>query len=385
MGAESPRRGAGTDPEEAQLYQRLVQRIDAEGGSVPFVEFMELVLYDPDNGYYTGPAAKFGARGDFVTAPELSPLLACGLAGTADSVLQQIGGGSVLEVGAGTGRMAADLLRNLAVPENLIRYQILERSADLRARQQRLLAHEVPDWMERIEWIDVLPESGFRGFIFANELLDAIAVNRIQMTARGVAELHVSYDANGIRERVGSLSDGRLAERIAPLGIAPGYRTEVGLRREAWVERAGAAIERGALMLIDYGYPRREYYHPQRRDGTLLCHHRHRAHSDPYVHLGQQDITAHVDFTGIAEAALAAGLDLLGFTTQAGYLLASGVLEMTQIRPADDALAAINFRQNIKRLLLPGQMGELFKVLIAGRGLESTPHGFGALDQRHRL
>ena len=385
LSGESPPIGSGADPVGAQLYQRLGERIEAAGGALPFVDFMELALYDPDYGYYTGTREQFGAAGDFITAPELSPLLAQCVAQCADAVLDQLGGGAVLEAGAGTGRLAADLLRHLPQPDALTGYQILERSPVLRQRQRRLLQAQVPEWMDRIEWIETLPEAGFRGLLFANELLDAIAVHRIEVTEWGVAEIHVARDADRLAERLGPPTSQRLVQRLQGLQLPVGYRTEVGLRQEAWVLRAGAAIERGALLLIDYGYPRSEYYHPQRSTGTLLCHYRHQAHTNPYLHLGRQDITAHVDFTGVAEATVAAGLELLGFTTQAGFLLEGGALERSGPEAGQDAFAALRQAQVLKRLLLPGQMGDLFKVLLAARGLESAPPGFAAMDQRRRL
>ncbi len=381
----SPDKGPGNRPAGAELYQRVLQQIDAAGGALPFVEFMDRVLYDPQFGYYSTDTEKFGAAGDFVTAPELSPLLARSIARVVDATLVQTGGGCILEIGAGTGRLAADLLGAVSEPDAVTRYQILERSADLQQRQRSLLAAEVPHWMDRVSWIDALPESGFRGVMVANELLDAMTVHRVQMTASGLAEIHVVRDRDGLAESLGQPVTARLAPFVDALDLPPGYRTEVGLPRQDWVAAAGAAIECGVLLLIDYGYPRGEYYHPARSDGTLLCHYRHQAHANPYLHLGQQDITAHVEFTGVAEAAQARGLDILGFTTQAGFLLDSGVLESTGGFPADDPLGSMQFSQHLKRLLLPGQMGEVFKVMLAGRGVEQPLPGFGMLDQRRRL
>ncbi len=371
-----------------RLVERLQQEMAVQGGAISFARYMELALYAPGLGYYSAGSRKFGAEGDFVTAPEISPLFSRCLARQVGQVLQMTGGGVVLEVGAGSGVMAADMLAELerlgALPE---RYLILEVSADLRQRQQMTLEQKVPGLVERVSWLERLPERPLQGVVVANELLDALPVHCFQVGEQGAQELLVTSDGQGFHWVTGEFGSDRLAERVGVVsrGLPPGYRSEISLAVGEWVSSMAQVLGRGVILLIDYGFPRHEYYHPQRADGTLMCHYRHRAHPDPLILPGLQDITAHVDFTAVAEAALEAGLELYGYTTQAHFLLANGLDRMME-EGGDEPLAQLQLSQQIKTLILPEEMGELFKVMGIGRGLEGRPlAGFRFHDMRGKL
>jgi SAM-dependent MidA family methyltransferase len=365
------------------------QAIDEAGGRIGFDRYMDLALYAPGLGYYSGPTPKLGASGDFVTAPEVSPLFARCLARQCRQVLMALGGGAILEAGPGSGAMAAGLLATLrdmaCLPE---RYLLLEVSPDLRERQRWLLQARLPELMARIEWIDAPPPGGLRGLVLANELLDALPVHRVEHGAGGWLEWLVVWRDGGVAWEAGPPASAELEralERMAAGRELPGgYRTELGLAQPVWVREMGRCLHAGALLVIDYGYPRHELYHPQRGRGTLVCHYRHRAHDDPLLWPGLQDITAHLDFTALAEAGADAGLDLAGFTTQAQFLLALGLTD-DLARAAADPAAYVALAAQVKRLTLPGEMGESFKVLALTRGLDLPLAGFALHDGRARL
>ncbi len=378
----------------AALSRELARVIDAEivaaGGALPFSRFMELCLYAPGLGYYSAGLPKFGAGGDFVTAPEISPLFGRCLARSCGAVLEMLGGGDILEFGAGSGRLAADLLTALEAPGSLpAHYFILERSADLRQRQQQTLDEYAPRLAQRVTWLETLPEAGFRGVMLANEVLDAMAVERFYWKGDSAGILHVTSGASGFAWQRRDVEDRSLLAVIRKLAaecaLAPGYVSELNTGLTPWVRSVSDRLERGLLLLIDYGYPRHEYYHPQRSAGTLMCHYRQRAHDDPLVWPGLQDITAHVDFTAVAEAADAAGLAVSGYTTQAHFLLDSGLDEYLQAAGPTDSVGYIRLAQQAKTLILPGEMGERFKCIGLTRALEQPVPGFRMQDQRGRL
>lgn len=358
--------------------------IEAAGGWIPFARYMEQALYAPGLGYYSAGARKFGHGGDFVTAPELTPLFAQALARQVAQVLAQTGG-NILELGPGSGRLALDLLEALAalgcLPE---RYYLLEVSADLRERQRTLFAQTAPQWLERLVWLDALPER-HRGIVLANEVLDALPVHRIHWTAAGPVEQGVAVDAaGGFVWRDRPLTPGPLLEAARSLTLPPGYVSEIGLAARALVASLAERLTRGVLLFIDYGFPRAEYYHPQRADGTLMCHRAQRAHANPFDLPGLTDITAHVDFTAVAEAGHAAGLELLGYTDQARFLVNCGLLE----RLADLAPGTADYYRAaaaVQTLLQPAEMGELVKVIALGRGVDGPLLGFTQGDRRARL
>ena len=370
------------DPTErqrlAEMRALLAEEITASGGAIPFRRYMELALYAPGLGYYVGGAAKFGAGGDFVTAPELTPLFGRTLANPAAELLNAVPGGEVLEFGAGSGRLAADLLAALerlgALPA---RYLILEPSPELRDRQRATLAAAVPRLLGRVEWLDRLPER-FSGLVVANEVLDAMPVERFRITDNGPEAMWVTFYGDDLRAEWRPAGE-RLAEAVAAIegevGALPvGYESEWNPNIGPWVAALGAMLERGLVLLIDYGYPRPVYYHPQRERGTLRCHFRHQVVDDPLLLPGLQDITAHVDFTAVAEAADAAGLERLGYANQASWLLGCGLDRLLSAFDPDDP-ATLDQLQAARRLLLPQGMGEVFKVMALGRGVEE-PMGF---------
>jgi len=375
-------------PEEAArrdaLAKLILAEIDAGGGVVSFARFMELALYAPGLGYYTGGKHKFGAAGDFVTATELGTVFARCLARQCAQILKTVGG-NLLEAGAGRGRLAAELLLELErlgqLPE---RYFILELSSELRAVQAQTLHRHAPRLATRVVWLERLPPIGFRGIVLGNELLDAMPVERFRMRADGIARLGVG--AEGGRFVWCEMKAGReLRERASRLELAPDYESEIGLVAEGWVRSVADILEQGVLLLIDYGFPRAEFYHPDRRGGTLMCHYRHRAHTDPLTHVGLQDITAHVDFTAIARAGVEAGLDLLGYTSQAMFLIGCGLDEIVAALPEGDTRARLAITNEIKKLTLPQEMGELFKAIALGRGIDIALRGFALQNRRERL
>ncbi|MHB8346364.1 MAG: class I SAM-dependent methyltransferase [Acidiferrobacterales bacterium] len=381
------------DTVELRLSQALTERIRQEmqsaGGSIDFMRFMELALYAPGLGYYSGGGRKFGAEGDFVTAPELGTLFARCLARQCGQVLRQLGKGDILEVGAGSGALAADLMVELAEAGQLPdRYLILELSADLRARQAEQVAKRIPELAQRIIWLDRLPEEGLRGVVIANEVLDAIPAQRFRWLPDGARMLQVAWEQNCFvwREaQAPSVFTELLQERIDLSSLASGYISEISPQAEAWVRSISQTVTAGLILIIDYGFPRAEFYHPDRSTGTLMCHYRHHVHADPLVLVGLQDISVHVDFTSIAEAGHDSGMSVLGYTSQAAFLLATGIAEPARGIPASDAKSFLQIAQEIRKLTLPHEMGELFKVLALGRGLPEPLLGFALQDRRARL
>ena len=370
-----------------RLVQHIAAEIDACGGWISFARFMALALYAPGLGYYSGGARKFGAAGDFVTAPEMTPVFARSLAAQVAQIMAA-SAAEVIEVGAGSGRLAADLLQELELREALPqRYRILELSAELKERQRETIAATVPHLLERVTWLDRLPESA-DGCIVANELLDALPVHLVRwqddaLLERGVVNEHGRFAWS---ERP---AEGALAERAKTLaeevGLCDDYLSEVGLAAMGWTASWAGVLGRGALLLIDYGFPRREFYHAQRREGTLMCHYRHNAHSDPFFLPGLQDITAHVDFTAIAEAGTEAGLDFLGYTTQAAFLFNCGLTEVLARNAADDPRCYLPIANAAQKLISPAEMGELFKVIALGRGIDEPLLGFISGDRSGTL
>jgi SAM-dependent MidA family methyltransferase len=373
-----------------KLAGLIRQEIAAAGGAIPFSRFMELCLYAPGLGYYSAGLRKFGAGGDFITAPELSPLFGRCLARSCAAVLAETGG-DILEFGAGSGRLAVDLLGELdRLGQRPERYCILERSAELRARQQALLRAELPQLYGRVVWLEQLPEPGLRGVMLGNELLDAMAVERFRWVGRGAELFYVTSAEHGFAWQRRTLTDPVIEAALSRIAsaceLAAGYESELNTSLSPWLHSVAERLERGLLLLIDYGYPRREYYHPQRASGTLLCHYRQRAHADPLLWPGLQDITAHVDFTAVAEAAVDAGLDVGGYTTQAHFLLDCGLDRLLQDAMSQlDDVAWLRLAQQTKTLILPGEMGERFQCIGLARALDIEVPGFRGQDFRHRL
>jgi SAM-dependent MidA family methyltransferase len=382
------------DPAAALVSDRLAELIrqeaDSRGGLLPFDRFMELALYAPGLGYYVAGARKLGREGDFVTAPEISPLFGRCLAEQCREVLQQMDEGAVLELGAGSGALAVEVLCRLRALGVLpARYLILEVSPELRDRQGRLFAEQIPELAGRVQWLERLPES-FEGVVLANEVVDAMPVHRFRIGADGSPqEIFVRATQEGWEEVAGPVVSPGLTEAVRGLqadGLAldPGYSSEVNLRMGPWLGALGARMERGLMLVVDYGYPRREYYQPSRKAGTLMCYYRQKAYEDPFRCIGLQDITAHVDFSALAAAGQGAGFTLEGFTAQALFLLGCGV-ERLLAEAAAGGGGSVDLLLGAKQLLLPGAMGERFRVLGLGKEMTDPWCGFSVRDLRDRL
>jgi len=394
MHAELPPPGADAAAHSARLAALIREEISASGGVIPFSRFMERCLYAPGLGYYSAGSTKFGAAGDFVTAPELGPLFAtCSAQATAPLIQQLRGEAKFLEIGGGSGTLAEVVLKRLmaldAVPA---RYAILEPSADLRERQREHLQRSlVPTLFDRVEWIDGPPETPWQGVLFANEVIDALPTPRFSLLEGEVYEEYVALDGNGQFMRADRPADPLLAaavrhlERTLGNEFADGYRSELLPQLPYWIQAVMGGMQAGAMLFVDYGYPRREYYLPQRSDGTLRAFYRHHVHNNAYLWPGLQDLTASVDFTALAEAGTQAGFELVGYTHQASFLLGNGLDERLQeaARHADAARQQ-QLHNEVRRLILPTEMGERFQVMGFSRGVDfSAP--FLAADLSWRL
>ena len=373
-----------------RVREHLFAALAAAGGWMSFARFMELALYAPALGYYSAGAQKIGESGDFTTAPEVSELFGACVARQCAEILAHIPHATVLEIGAGTGRVAADVLGQLERLGSLpARYQILEVSADLAARQRDCLAQCVPHLLARVDWLAAPPTEPFAGIILANEVLDALPVVRFRWSAEHPQELGVGADGAGFHwaERPASAPLAAACRRLAA-AAGPwddGYISEYCPSLPAWTDTVTQALTQGAALWIDYGLPRAQYYLPERHEGTLLCHFQHRTEADPFRHPGLQDITAWVDFTALAEAGRAAGFDVAGFTTQTYFLAGLGIdAEMRAAAGGDPRREAVLANQ-ARRLMMPGEMGERFKAMAWMRGLEMELSGFGLRDLRHTL
>jgi SAM-dependent MidA family methyltransferase len=358
-------------------------QIRLAGGWLPFARFMEFALYAPGLGYYAAGARKFGEEGDFVTAPELTVLFGRTLARQVAQVLEGCGD-QVLELGAGSGRLALDVLLELErlgrLPQ---RYAILEVSPDLRQRQRRLFEEKAAHLLGHVDWLETLPAT-WRGVVLANEVLDALPVHLVHWREGALFERGVSLQGEAFAWEERPLGGGELMAASTQLPIEGEYLTEISLAAPALVRSLGAMLERGCLLFLDYGFPRGEFYHAQRTRGTLMCHYRHHAFDDPFFLPGLTDITAHVDFTAVADAALDAGLEVMGYATQAHFLLNCGLLEgLSGLEPG--SLDYIRQAAAIQKLVSPAEMGELFKVMALGKGVARPLLGFIQGDRRHAL
>ena len=394
-----------------QLAALIAHDIHTAGGWISFARYMELALYAPGLGYYSAGSRKLGAGGDFVTAPELSPLFARCLARQLAS-LHSEGLRDVLEIGAGSGALAVELLLAMnalgCAPES---YRILELSADLRERQRASIAERAPSMRDRVHWLDTLPDA-FEGVIVANEVLDATPTHRVRVTSAGIEEIGVICDEGAPSPSIpllrfkcslvpggeGSTTTARLSFSTMPraatgglleyasrLDLPHSYETEINLTARALAASLARTLARGVMLFIDYGFPAREFYHPQRSQGTLMCHYRHHAHDDPFALVGLQDITTHVDFSAVATAAHDGGAALLGYTTQAQFLINCGITELLSTVPADDARTYAPLAAQAHTLLSPAEMGELFKVIALGKAIATPLLGFTRGDKSHAL
>lgn len=366
----------------------LRQRVAASGGCLPFDEYMQIALYEPGLGYYSAGAHKLGAGGDFTTAPEISPLFGHCLARHCIEVLRALGGGEVLELGAGSGRLAFDVLTAMAAAgAPPVRYRILEISADLRQRQRALLATLPASLATRVEWLDSPPDQPWKGALLANEVLDALPVKRIRRRDKGWRELCVALgetDTLGWQEIAPTPALSHEIDAMQLTADLPeGFESELCPMLGPWVDEVTDTLQRGVALFMDYGLSRREYYSAARDRGTLRCHYRQRAHDDPFARPGLEDITAWVDFTRVAEAADAVGLNVIGYGTQMGALLGLGI--EAEIAGTADENARIRRAAEARQLLMPTEMGETFKFIALGRGFDAPLAAFAHQDLRSRL
>lgn len=372
------------------LQDRIRSAIRDEGGSLSFARFMQMALYEPGLGYYSAGLSKFGSAGDFVTAPEISPLFGHCFARQISEIFSQLNNPVLLELGAGSGRLACDLLRKLEhlhqLPEH---YLILEVSADLRQRQKQLINAELPHLSDRVIWLDRLPEKKLNGVILANEVLDAMPVQLFRigesLEERRVAIAHEQFcfinaaASDQLRKSV------QVVQEYLTEPLPPGYISELNPHLDAWFAGLTDCLNRGVILCVDYGYSCREYYHPQRNNGTLICHYRHQVNDDPFALIGLQDITASVDFTAVAEAGVKNDLTLTGYTSQAFFLMNSGLLEILNEIQETDPDRYLKSTQEAKTLTLPGEMGERFRVIAFAQNFDQRLSGFHNGDHRDRL
>lgn len=378
--------------------QQLIKNKIRQKGPIPFVEFMQDALYAPGYGYYSAGLQKFGVMGDFITAPELTPLFGYTLANQCEEVFKLLENPVLFEFGAGSGRLAVDLLTALEEKNALpLNYYILEVSPSLAHRQKQRIKEELPHLFERVQWLERWPEQPFEGVILANEVLDAMPVHRFRQNAQELLESFIQLNDHDELEEIyrptqntklknyieSHLPELKLACQANPIGDS--YSSEVNLFVEDWLKECAGMLNKGAMFLIDYGFPRHEYYHPDRKSGTIMCHYQHRAHPDALFLPGEQDITAHVDFTQVAEAGYDAGFHVAGYTNQASFLLANGLLSLLEHRTYPDERSRINAQQAVKQLLQPSEMGELFKVIALTKALDLSIRGFQLQDKRASL
>ncbi len=384
------------DPAEQKysdtLKTTLREQITRSGGWISFADYMESVLYTPETGYYNGGAAKFGAGGDFVTAPEMSPLFGQTLARQAAQILNAVDQGSILEFGAGSGKLAVDLLRALEELDHLPQhYYILDLSADLQQRQRTTIEQHIPHLVSRVHWLSDLPEQ-FEGLILANEVLDAMPLHLVAWQDSSIAERGVIWKDHGLAWQDRPQANQELfeiARQLPPAGqpSSHAYVSEISLANRYFIRSLASLLLRGGILLIDYGFGQSEYYHPQRYQGTLMCHYRHHAHDDPFFLPGLQDITGHVDFSAVARTALDSGLELAGYTTQAHFLINCGITDLLTRTPADQPGCYLPLVSQVQRLVSPAEMGELFKVMVLNKGIEpdTAAYGFTRGDLRRLL
>jgi SAM-dependent MidA family methyltransferase len=353
----------------ARLRELVLHDIDVQGGWIPFSRYMELALYAPGLGYYTAGAHKFGSAGDFVTAPEISPLFGRTLARQVAEIMTH-SARQMLELGAGSGRLAADMLLELerldSLPE---RYSILEVSADLRQRQQALLQARVPHLAGRVQWLEELPDR-IDGAVVGNEVLDALPVHVVHWNEDEILERGVIGNAGSFAWQDRVMENEALLQVAQQIAMPPDSISEISITARGLTASLCQRLQRGVLLLIDYGFGAREYYHPQRTQGTLMCHYRHYAHDDPFFLTGLQDITAHVDFTAVAESAVDHGAALLGYTSQAYFLMNSGITYLLQETSPENLREYLPLSMQVQKLTSPAEMGELFKVIALGKGME---------------
>lgn len=369
-----------------QLLTLIKHEISEAGGKITFADYMKLCLYAPGLGYYSAGSHKIGQGGDFTTAPEISSLFSRSLAHQLIDVLQQLDGGNILEFGAGSGKMATDILCELETQQCLPHhYYIIEASADLQQRQQQTINDVIPHLEDKVIWLDRLPEH-FNGVVLANEVCDAMPVHRLHFDHGHHYECYISNKDDELQWCDDELSRTDLSDKAVEIGSfidEKAYFTEINLAAEAWLTSLADNLQQGAIFIIDYGYSKANYYHPQRNNGTLMCYYQQQGHDNPLILAGLQDITAHVDFTSLAQIAFDHDLDVAGFQSQADFLLAGGITELSL--HGGDAFEMLQQATEIKRLTLPTEMGETFKVLTLTKDLEQLLPLIKLGDRRYSL
>ena len=380
--------------EHSKKLSNNIRRYLSRHKNLPFSKFMEMALYTPQLGYYAGGLPKFGKAGDFITAPEVSPIFSRCIARQAAQVLSQLDEPNLIEFGAGQGTMAKDILLELErIQQPLHRYYIVEISADLKARQRQTFEkHLSAETLRKITWLDELPKTPISAVILANEVLDAMPFERIRVEPDQALQGYVSFNEaeKQFEWNYQTITDSTLQkfvnQLIQHIGKVSdlGYETEINLNLKPWLKSLSDILSEGAVLLVDYGYSRHEYYQPARVMGTLRCHYQHRAHNNPFFYPGLQDITAHVDFTAVAEDAFDSGFKVAGYTTQAHFLMGSGLLEMSA-DPEAHVTEQIHIAQQIKTLTLPDEMGETFKAIALTKNFDQPLIGFSIRDLRHQL
>lgn len=370
-----PQPGPAAAQHSARLIEAIRREIIDQGGWISFARYMELALYATGLGYYTAGAHKFGEAGDFITAPELSPLFGRTLARQVAQIMEE-SAPHILELGAGSGKLAVDMLGELErlgrLPDS---YCILEVSADLRARQQALIAQCLPHLLGRVHWLDALPEQ-VKGAVVANEVLDALPVHLVRWQDSALSEIGVAWDESGFVRVERAIADAQLLQAAQQIKVPDNYVSEICLAARGLVTSLACRLTQGTLLFIDYGFGAREFYHPQRLNGTLMCHYRHRAHDDVFFLPGLQDITAHVNFTDIAETGIDAGLELSGYTSQAFFLINNGIADLMAETSPEDLRAYLPLSAQLQKLTSPAEMGELFKVIALSKNRANPLSGF---------
>lgn len=377
------------------VQEMICDEITASGGWIPFTRYMELAIYAPGMGYYCGGTTKFGGAGDFVTAPEISPLFGRAVAQQVAQVIECIGEDSsgILEFGAGTGKLALDILLELERLESLPKhYFILDVSGGLQKRQKELFEKFAPQLLSRVDWLKHMPAK-FKGLILANEVLDAMPVHLVVWRGTSLFERGVAWNGGAFEWSDRLLINKELVKIARELSSQINsdgnkirtYISEISLLTRGFMRSLAAILQQGAIVLIDYGFTHKEYYHSQRNRGTLMCHYRHRTHDDPFYFPGLQDITSHVDFSAVTEAATGAGLELLGYTSQAHFLINCGITEILARIPAENTDNYLPLANQLQKLVSPTEMGELFKVIAFGKDIQQPLVGFSSGDKGRQL
>ena len=369
----------------------IVEACDKQGGSIAFSQFMQMALYLPGLGYYSGGLQKFGEAGDFITAPEISPLFSRCIARQLAQLFNHTELVDVMEFGAGSGVMAADILLELEQLQALPgQYYIVELSAELRERQQRTIRAKAPHLSATVQWLEALPQQAMKGVVIANEVLDAMPVECFRINGRAVEQLRVMVHNHRLQAAYAEADEAfvaqvRTLEQRRGKVFDTGYSSEFNPAIQGWLSSIDDLLDTGVVLIIDYGYPVREYYLDERSSGTLICHYQHRAHADPLWYPGLQDITAFVDFSAVAHSADAAGFDVSGYTSQAMFLLGCGLDVLHQSEMTDDPKQQLLLAQQIKTLTLPSEMGERFKAMALSKAIDLSLIGFALQDYRNRL